>query len=80
MVTPGGETFIDKPKSFTAHYSSDNLERAAGGIDRGDGSKTTREEQGRILRHVELKHQSVMNTSNQPDKSTKRNPPHRAGR
>lgn len=37
MVTPGGETFIDKPKSFTAHYSSDNLETAAGGIDRGDG-------------------------------------------
>lgn len=37
FVTPGGETFIDKPKSFTAHYSSDNLETAAGGIDRGDG-------------------------------------------
>lgn len=32
----GAETLIDNLKSFMAHYSSDNLETAVGGIDRGD--------------------------------------------
>lgn len=32
----GVETLIDNLKSFMAHYSSDNLKTAVGGIDRGD--------------------------------------------
>ena len=41
------ETLIDNLKSFTAHYSSDNLETAVGGIDGGDGQTQEKQEKNR---------------------------------
>lgn len=55
LGSTGGETVIDNLKSLTAHYSSDNLETAVGGIDRQEWQSREKQEVWREKVHEMLK-------------------------